>query len=143
MDTVARVFFDRHDLESLRTFGEGEAVEYRPPVDVIETAESIEIVADLPGVPAESLQVIFTDGTLVVAGRKRAPHCAHREAAFHLAERSFGHFACVVRCEVAVDASRARATLRAGELHVVLPRVVDDRRGREIPISVEAEPKAS
>jgi HSP20 family molecular chaperone IbpA len=143
MDTVARVFFDRRDLESLRSFGEGEAVEYRPPVDVIETAESIEIVADVPGVPAESLKVIFTGGTVVVAGRKRAPHCAHREAAFHLAERSFGHFACVVRCEVAVDASRASATLRAGELHVVLPRVVDDRRGREIPISVEAGPKAS
>jgi len=143
MDSVARVFFDRRDLESLRGFGEGEAVEYRPPVDVIETAESIEIVADLPGVPAESLRVIFTGvNTLVVSGRKRAPHCAHPEAAFHLAERSFGHFACVVRCEVAVDASRARAALRAGELHVVLPRV-DDRRGREIPISVEAEPKAS
>jgi HSP20 family protein len=137
--TVARVFFDRRDLESLRTLGEGETVEYRPPVDVIETAQSIEVVADLPGVPAESLQVIFTGGTLVVTGRKRAPHCAHREAAFHLAERTFGHFARVVRCEVAVDAGRARATLSAGELHVVLPRV-DERRGREIPITVESKP---
>jgi HSP20 family molecular chaperone IbpA len=82
-----------------------------------------------------------------VTGRKRAPLCTHREAAFHLAERTFGHFACVVRCEVAVDASRARATLGAGELHVVLPRI-DDRRGREIAITVESveltsDPKAT
>lgn len=140
--TVARIYFDRRDLETFRTFGE--TVEYRPPVDVIETAESIEIVADLPGVPAESVRVTFTGGTLVVAGRKPAPICAHREAAFHLAERTFGHFACVVGCEVAVDAGRARATLSAGELHVVLPRI-DERRGREIPIAVESQagPKAT
>jgi HSP20 family protein len=137
---VARVFFDRRDIEPLHTFRGGETVEYRPAIDVIETADAIEILADIPGVPAESLQVIFTGGTLVVAGYKRAPHCAHREAAFHLAERPFGHFACAVRCEVAVDAGRARATLNAGELHIVLPRV-DERRGREISIAVESRPR--
>jgi len=135
--TVARIFFDRHDLETLRAFGEGETVEYRPPVDVIETAESIEVVADLPGVPAESVHVTVSGATLVVTGHKRAPLCAHREAAFHLAERTFGHFACMVRCEVAVDVGRARATLSMGELHVVLPRI-DERRGRQIPIAVDS-----
>jgi HSP20 family protein len=138
--TVARVFIDRRDFESLRTFREGERVEYRPSIDVVETAGAIEIVADIPGVPAESLQVIVTGGTVVVAGHKRAPHCAHREATFHLAERPFGHFACAVRCEVAVDAGRAHATLNAGELRIVLPRV-DDRRGREIPITIESGPR--
>jgi HSP20 family protein len=135
-DTVARIFFDRRDLEAFRSLGEAETVEYRPPVDVIATAASVEVVADLPGVPAESIRVTFTAGTLVIAGRKRAPRCAHREAAFHLAERTFGQFACVVRCEVAVDAGRARATLASGELRIVLPRI-DERRGCEIPITVE------
>ena len=119
--------------------GEAKTVEYRPAVDVIETADSIDVVADLPGIPAESVRVTFTKGTLVIAGQKRAPVCAHREAAFHLAERTFGHFACVVRCEVAVDAGRARATLVRGELHIVLPRI-EERRGREIPITVESSP---
>ena len=135
-DTVARIFFDRRDFEAFRSLGEAETVEYRPPVDVIETAAAIEIVADLPGVPAESVRVTYTGGTLVITGRKRAPQCAHREAAFHLAERTFGHFACAVRCELAVDAGRARATLAGGELHIVLPRI-DERRGREIPVTVE------
>jgi HSP20 family protein len=134
---VARIFFDRRDFGAFRPLGESETVEYRPPVDVIETADSIEVVADLPGLPADSVRITFTGGRLVIAGRKRAPLCAHREAAFHLAERTFGHFACVVRCEVAVDAGRARATFARGELHVVLPRI-DERRGREIPITVES-----
>ena len=136
---MARVFFDRRDFDAFRSLGGTETVEYRPPVDVLETATAVEIVVDLPGVAADSVTATFTGGTLVVAGRKRAPLCAHREAAFHLAERTFGQFACVVRCEVAVDAGRARATLRAGELHIALPRI-EDRRGAEIPIIIEATP---
>lgn len=133
---MARIFFDRRDVDAFRSLGE----EYRPPVDVIETAGAIEIVVDLPGVPAESVTVSFTGGTLVVAGRKPALRCAHREAAFHLAERTFGQFTCVVQCEAAVDAGRARATLAKGELHLVLPRI-DDRRGGEIPIVVDRTPR--
>ena len=136
-DDVARVFFNRRALEAFRSLGGTETVEYRPPVDVLETATAIEIVVDLPGVASDSVTATFTGGTLVVAGRKRAPLCAHREAAFHLAERTFGQFVCVVRCEVAVDAGRAQATLGSGELHIVLPRV-EDRRGAEIPITIAA-----
>lgn len=137
---MARVFFDRRAFEAFRSLTGAETVEYRPPVDVIETARAIEIVVDLPGVAVDSVTATFTGNTLLVAGRKRAPLCAHREAAFHLAERTFGQFACVVRCDVAVDAGRAQATLASGELHVVLPRI-EDRRGAEIPITIVATPR--
>jgi HSP20 family protein len=111
--------------------------EYRPPIDVVETAESIDIVADLPGVTTDALRIVFAGGAVVVAGRKAAPTCDHRGTTFHLAERTFGRFACVVRLAVAVDAGRARATFRAGELHLRLPRI-EDRRGRDIRIEIES-----
>jgi HSP20 family molecular chaperone IbpA len=57
------------------------------------------------------------------------------DAAFHLAERGFGRFARAVRLAGAFDAGRARATLNAGELRVVLPRI-DERRGSEIRIPI-------
>ena len=112
------------------------AAEYHPPVDVIETRETVEIVADMPGVARDAVRVIVTRETLVIAGRKHAPGCDGREAAFHLAERTFGRFGWAVRLTVPIDASRARATLEAGELRVVLPRI-EDRRGREIEIKIE------
>jgi HSP20 family protein len=112
------------------------AVEYRPPIDVIETAAAVEIVVDLPGVRADALRVSFAKGSVIVGGRKGAPGCQQREATFHLAERTFGLFARVIRLSAAVDAGRAHAVLRAGELHVTLPRI-DERRGRDIPISIE------
>lgn len=110
--------------------------EYSPAVDVIESPAQIEVIVDLPGLAREEVQVVFTRGTLLVAGIKRPSVCSHSDAAFHLAERAFGRFARVVRLAGAVDAGGARATLAAGELRVVIPRIAD-RRGREIRIAVE------
>ena len=141
--TVARVFFERSDPgddarhlfellgdEDLSGAMSGECV---PPVDVLETETSVEISVDLPGVPAESIKILFARGTVLIAGQKLAMACEHREAAFHLAERSFGRFARAVRLAGAFDAGRASATLVAGELRIVLPRI-EERRGREIRI---------
>jgi HSP20 family protein len=116
--------------------GEPVPAEYRPAVDVSETATAIDIVADLPGVTADALRVVYTQGAVVIAGRKQAPGCEHRGATFHLAERTFGRFACVIRIGPAVDAGRAQASLTGGELRMRLPRI-DDRRGRDITIKVE------
>jgi HSP20 family protein len=114
---------------------EAAAGECTPPLDVLETAEGVEVVMDVPGVPLEALRVLFSHGTLVVAGRKLPAGCAHREAAFHLAERSFGRFARAVRLGGAFDAGQACATLAAGELRIVIPRI-EERRGRDIPIPI-------
>lgn len=109
--------------------------ECMPPLDVVETAGAVELLMDLPGVARDDIRVVFAQGTLVIAGRKLAAVCAHREAAFHLAERSFGRFARAVRLNGAFDAGNASATLADGELRVVLPRI-DERRGRERRIEV-------
>jgi HSP20 family protein len=142
---ATHIFLQRADLErDLRRFvdwldADGanahEAVEYRPPVDIIETSEAIEIVADLPGVSRSSIRIIFTSGTLVITGQKRPPTCAHQDAAFHLAERGFGRFAWGVRLAMAIDAAQARAVFEAGELRVTLPRI-EERRGGEIRIPI-------
>ena len=109
------------------------------PLDVVETASGIEIVLDAAGVREDSLEVLFVQNTLVVVGRKEAPRCEHHaEAAFHLAERTFGRFARGVRLAGAFDAGRAEATLRDGELRVTLPRI-EERRGAEIRIAVRAD----
>jgi HSP20 family protein len=145
---VARIFFERLDpgddprrlLDWLHDGGAtaGAAIEFTPPVDVIETTGSVEIIADLPGVAADTLRVVFGGGTLVISGSKTPKACREHEVTFHLAERSFGTFARAVRLSGAFDAGRTTATLRAGELHVVLPRIAE-RRGRDLRIDVTIE----
>jgi HSP20 family molecular chaperone IbpA len=128
---VNRIYFDR-DFDPTQRLADwlnespgSRALDcsYRPAFDVVETTTGIDVIVDLPGVAPEAVSVVFSAGTLVIAGHKRASACESHHAAFHLAERTFGAFTCVLRVAMAIDASRARATLA-------------DRRGREIQIPV-------
>jgi HSP20 family protein len=107
-----------------------------PPMDVLEVTGAVEILLDTPGLAPADVRVVFARGLIMVAGRKLPAGCPHKEAAFHLAERTFGRFVRTVRVTGAVDASRASATLSRGELRIHLPRVAE-RRGRAITIPVE------
>lgn len=127
-----RRLFDLLDGESQAAGGTGECA---PPLDVIESPEQVEIAMDLPGVQADAVQLVFARGTLVIAGTKLPAGCGHKDAAFHLAERTFGRFARAVRLPGAVDAGKARASLRKGELRVVFPRL-EERRGRQLRIAI-------
>lgn len=113
----------------------GTTGECTPPMDVVETATAVEVVMDVPGVPSARLSIVFSQGTLIVAGHKLPASCAHHEAAFHLAERDFGRFVRAVRLSGAFDGGQARASLTEGELRVVLPRI-QERRGRDIRIEI-------
>ena len=111
------------------------AAECSPPLDVIETTQGIEVILDLPGVPASSLDIVFADNLLVIAGEKLPAMCEHADAGFHIAERGFGRFRRTIRLDGAYDGGRAAASLARGELRVVLPRI-EERRGAPIRISV-------
>lgn len=113
-----------------------------PLLDAFETHEALELVIDLPGVPAANLRVLVKGGVVIVAGEKDRPDASTRgKASYHLVERDFGRFARAVRIHVAIDAASATATLREGELRVRLPKI-DDRRGLAVPIQVVTDGKA-
>lgn len=108
-----------------------------PALDVIETATTIDIVIDLPGVAATAVRAVFSHGVLIIAGDKCGPAaCGADERRFHHVERGYGRFARVVRFSEAVDASRARATLADGVLRVSVPRI-DERRGLDIVVPID------
>ena len=132
MGEELRRLFDLLDGESQAAGGTGEC---NPPIDVIESAAQLDVVLDLPGVKPDAVQLVFARGTLVIAGTKLAASCGHKDAAFHMAERTFGRFGRAVRIGGAVDAGRARATLRKGELRIVFPRI-EERRGAQIRIAI-------
>jgi HSP20 family protein len=130
-DAVRRLL---RDLD--QTHGPGTRLgECRPPVDIYETADAIEVALDVPGVGPDDVRVVVRENAVIVAGEKAAGAYQVKDARFHLAERSFGRFARAVRLLTPVDASRATASLSGGRLRVVVPRV-DERRGRDIPVKV-------
>jgi HSP20 family protein len=124
------------DLFDTKAQANGVAGECTPPFDVLESPAAVEVVMDVPGVERDSLQIVYSRGTVLIAGTKRPTLCRHTDAIFHLAERAFGRFARAVRITGAVDAGHAKATLTAGELRILFPRLAE-RRGSQIAIPVE------
>jgi HSP20 family protein len=132
-DDVRRLF-----AELGRAFGdESLAGECSPPIDVFETDEALEIVVDLPGIAPEGVRLLVKGDALLVAGDK-TPRRVRGESSFHLVERGYGRFARVVRLHGPCDASKARARLLQGELHIAVPKIAD-RRGRTFAIAITSE----
>jgi HSP20 family protein len=111
-----------------------------PALDVLESDTAFEIVMDLPGVAASGIRVLVKGGVVLAAGEKVPTDAKQRaEASFHLLERGFGRFARAVRLSGAFDAGHTRATLKGGELRIVIPKI-PERRGQEILVPVEHQP---
>ena len=108
--------------------------ECRPPLDVLETSESIEVVVDVPGVAADSVRVAIRRSTVLVVGAKQQM-AGLPGSRYHLAERAYGRFARAVRLSGAIDASRATARLQSGQLRVIVPRIAASR-GRCVKVPV-------
>ena len=111
-----------------------------PLLDVFETQDALDLVLDVPGVAAAHLRILVKGGRGHRRRRERPAGSASADRrAYHLVERDFGRFARAIRVHVAVDAARASATLRDGELRIVLPKI-PERRGRGIAVPITAEP---
>ncbi|HHQ41513.1 MAG TPA: Hsp20/alpha crystallin family protein [Chromatiales bacterium] len=71
--------------------GGGARPAWEPPVDVYETEEAVWIVAALPGVPPERVQVEAEPGAVVIRGERRLPADA-RTAVIRRLEIPYGRF---------------------------------------------------
>jgi len=111
--------------------------ECHPALDVFETDAAVEIVMDVSGLSADALRVVFRAGVVLIAGEK-APPVAREPQTFHLVEREFGRFARAVRVSGAFDVHAGQATMRDGELTVVVPKR-PDRRGRSHRIEIRSD----
>lgn len=62
-----------------------------PAIDVVETENSFEISAEVPGVKEEDLDVSISGESLILKGEKSADR-EEKEENYHLVERRFGSF---------------------------------------------------
>ena len=114
--------------------GEGAGAAWMPNADIVETADSLILKVELPGVAVETLSVSVHSGNIVLSGEKERPGPVEG-GQFHSAERAFGPFRRAIHLGVPVNTRQAVAELHNGLLRIVFPKV-PNRRGEEVPIEV-------
>lgn len=109
-------------------------VVFTPPIDIFETPEGLVLLADLPGVTIESLELQVQDNKLTLFGKVKQDLPA--EARLIHQEYAIGHFLRSFILSDEVDHERITAKLNQGVLEVVLPQL-RKTEPRRIPVSTE------
>lgn len=106
-----------------------------PAVDLTETNDALHLVADLPGVDADLLDINVTGQILRIRGTV-GPLPVGQGGTLHRSERHAGTFERVLALPNAVNADATHADLRNGVLHLRLPKAATEV-GRKIAVRQE------
>jgi len=92
---------------------------YRPNVDILEKADELLVLADIPGVAGDKVDIHFEDGTLSIHGRVEP---RHEDTDYLLQEYGVGDYWRTFEISEAVDASKISAEYAEGVLTLHLPK---------------------
>ena len=99
----------------------GEHAAWAPRVDLSETENAYQIVADLPGIPKDEINVNFHEGVLTISG-KRNNEIKEEGKNFLRIERANGEFHRSFKIPVAIQSDKIEASYKDGVLEVHVPK---------------------
>lgn len=105
---------------------------WTPVVEVYEDADSIRVMAELPGVQPADVSLTLEGNRLTIAGTKQR-HEEEPAVKLRRDERTYGDFKRTFRLGAVVDFANVTATYDVGVLTVALPKAESAKR-RQIPI---------
>jgi len=107
----------------------GRMIGFGPSVEVMDEGDSLRVVADVPGLAQDELEVTIDERVVYLRGERQREETVEEEG-YARTERYYGHFSRAIPLSADVDADGAEAELHDGVLTLRLPK----RRGRSTPI---------
>jgi HSP20 family protein len=96
-----------------------------PPLNVFRKGDDFVVIAEIPGLAKENLDIQVKNNTIRIAGSKAVAY--PEKAGVHRRERLTGHFDRVVTLPVEVEIDKVQADYRDGILALLLPRAEHDK----------------
>ncbi|HLT46379.1 MAG TPA: Hsp20/alpha crystallin family protein [Rubricoccaceae bacterium] len=90
---------------------------WMPRADLAETDDAWILSLDLPGIPAENVEVTVEGDTLTVSGERKASS-EQQDGRFHRIERTYGRFLRTFQFDSPVDTDHVEASFEDGVLTV-------------------------
>ncbi len=92
--------------------------------DIIETDNEFKVLADLPGVSAEDLDLSIEGNMLVMKAERKHTHESHTDK-YHSLERSYGTVHRSIRLPKTADMANANTKFKDGVLTVTFPKLAE------------------
>ena len=115
-----------------RSNGNGGARRWVPAIDLVETADSLVLKADLPGLTEDDVEIEVKDNVLTISG-ERSSEQEDKAENYHRVERSYGSFSRSLTLPEGVDPESVKAEFDNGVLQVTVPKPAE-RKPHKISI---------
>jgi HSP20 family protein len=122
--------FDRSFAPVFRT--PGSFSRWAPAVDVYQDKDQFTVVAELPGLKKEDIELSLHDGVLTISGERKQEKKGEEG---YRNERFFGRFQRSVTLPASIDGNKVKATYQDGILRVELPKA-EEAKPKQIEVSV-------
>lgn len=105
-----------------------------PFMDLLETADSLIIKAELPGMSPNDLDISIVDDFMTIKGESKKERHGEDEDYHHI-ERHYGFFSRTLRLPCKIKIDDVKATFKDGVLEISMPKCKEEaRRGKKIKV---------
>ncbi len=105
---------------------EEDSVAWSPRVDVEESKDAYKVIADLPGLKKDDIQLTLRDNVLTLKGERNAEKETNNDGYFHR-ERSFGSFCRTFHVPERVKQQDIKADYKNGVLEILIPKTEEEK----------------
>jgi HSP20 family protein len=114
---------------------EGNNRRFRLPIDAYVTSEDIVVLANMPGIKPEDVEIMLEGDTLTIRAERPAPL---ENVNYAIQERTYGAFQRTLNINVPVDAEKAEAKFENGLLTLTIPKA-EAARPKQIHVMPKSE----
>jgi HSP20 family protein len=107
--------------------------DWAPALDVLEDKNNLIVVAEVPGVRKEDIEISVQEGVLSITGERKAEE--RKEEDTYRSERFFGRFHRSVTLPKPVSVDKIKANYKDGVLTITLPKP-EETKPRQIQVAV-------
>ena len=102
-----------------------------PPVEMVDKGDSVSIMAELPGVNKDEVELTVLGNTLTIAGEKKLP--AEEGVSYIRHERLHGKFRRLIEMPYSIDPDKIAASYKDGVLTIKLPKA-EEAKPKQIKV---------
>ena len=106
---------------------------WAPVFDVLDEADKVVVTAELPGLDAPEVEVIFLDDKLTLKGHKSASWPEETAKKLYRSERRYGSFSRTIELPPGIDPDGISAAMQRGVLTITL-RKIPQKQGRSVKV---------